>query len=42
MYRLGNWGDFDIPDPYRKEMKDFEDALALIERGVNDWKTNLG
>ncbi len=42
VYRLGNWGGFDIPDPYRKEMKDFEDALALIEQGVNDWKTNLG
>lgn len=42
VYRLGNWGDFDIPDPYRKEMKDFEDALALIEQGVNEWKTNLG
>ena len=42
VYRLGNWGNFDIPDPYKKEMKDFEEALALIEQGVNDWKTNLG
>ena len=35
VHRLGRWGDFEIPDPYRQERAAFERALALIERGVD-------
>jgi len=36
VHRLGRWGGFDVPDPYRGTRADFERALALIERGVSD------
>jgi protein-tyrosine phosphatase len=45
VYRLGHFGGFDVPDPYRQDRAAFERALALIERGVEDfvqtfWKTS--
>lgn len=36
VHRIGRWGNFDVPDPYRKDRRAFEHALALIERGVDD------
>lgn len=33
--RLGRWGGFDVPDPYRQDRAAFEQALAMIERGVD-------
>lgn len=36
VHRLGKWGGFDVPDPYRQGRPAFEGALALIERGVGD------
>ncbi len=36
VHRLGRLGDFDVPDPYRRERPAFERALALIDRGVDD------
>ena len=41
VYRLGEWRDIDIPDPYRKPRKEFEEALALIELGVTDWAEKI-
>lgn len=37
VYRLCEWQDKDIPDPYRQPREAFEAALQLIERGVQDW-----
>jgi protein-tyrosine phosphatase len=37
-HRLGKWGDFDIPDPYKQPREAFEQALKQIERGLNDWQ----
>jgi protein-tyrosine phosphatase len=34
--RLGRWGGFDVPDPYRLDRSAFERSLALIERGLGD------
>jgi len=34
--RLGHWGGFDIPDPYRRGRTAFAQALALIDRGIGD------
>jgi protein-tyrosine phosphatase len=36
VHRLGRWGGFDVPDPYRGTHADFERALSLIDRGVAD------
>jgi len=41
VYRLGKWGDFDIPDPYQRPRFAFEQALALIEQGVDEWQRKL-
>lgn len=39
--RLGNFGGYDVPDPYRRSKDAFEQALALIEQGVKDWCEKL-
>jgi protein-tyrosine phosphatase len=39
--RLGHWGGYDVPDPYRRPKEAFEQALALIEQGVEDWCAKL-
>jgi len=36
VHRIGRWGSFDVPDPYRQERVAFERALALIDRGIGD------
>ncbi len=41
VHRLGKWGGFDIPDPYQKSRFAFEQALALIEQGVDEWQRKL-
>ncbi|MFJ4292156.1 low molecular weight protein-tyrosine-phosphatase [Cupriavidus sp. NPDC089707] len=37
VFRLGELGRFDVPDPYRKPPPAFENALQLIQRGVESW-----
>lgn len=41
VFRLGEWGGFDIPDPYQKEIHIFEKTLILIEHGVSQWIKKL-
>ena len=41
VFRLGHWSDFEIPDPYRKELSAFENSLNLIEKGVAEWLEKL-
>ena len=41
IYRLGEWGNFDIPDPYLKSDEAFEIALELINKGVSEWTLKL-
>lgn len=41
VHRLGRWGDFEVPDPYKKPRPAFEAALALIEQGVAEWEAKL-
>lgn len=42
VFRIGHWGDFDVPDPYRRGEEAFRRALDLIDRGVDDWVAKLG
>ena len=37
VYRLCEWQDKDIPDPFRLPRESFEKTLLLIEQGVQDW-----
>lgn len=41
IYRLGEWSDFEVPDPVGLPDKAFENALLLIEKGVADWILKL-
>lgn len=41
IYRLCEWRDREIPDPYRQARKAFEEALVLIEKGVQDWADKI-
>jgi len=36
VHRVGRFGGFDVPDPYRKGRAAFEMSLALIERGITE------
>jgi protein-tyrosine phosphatase len=36
VHRIGRWGAFDVPDPYGGDGEDFEEALQLIVRGIDD------
>ncbi|MBA5248009.1 MAG: low molecular weight phosphotyrosine protein phosphatase [Gammaproteobacteria bacterium] len=41
VHLLGKWSDFEIPDPYKQSKHEFEVALKLIQRGVNEWADKL-
>lgn len=41
VFRLGEWENSDIADPYQKELPVFEKTLALIEQGVFQWIKRL-
>ncbi|HFC53419.1 MAG TPA: low molecular weight phosphotyrosine protein phosphatase [Gammaproteobacteria bacterium] len=41
VYRLGEWGDFDVPDPYRRSEKVFRQVFELVSRGVSEWIPKL-
>ena len=38
VHRIGKFGNFDVPDPYRQGRPAFEQALRLIERGLDDYE----
>jgi protein-tyrosine phosphatase len=38
VHRLGRFGQFDVPDPYGQPRLVFEESLALIERGLADYR----
>jgi len=41
VWRLGEYGNYDIPDPYQKPMSAFQESLFLISHGVEDWSKFL-
>jgi protein-tyrosine phosphatase len=41
VFRLGHWGDFDIPDPYLQDISAFVNSLNLIEHGISEWLPKL-
>ena len=41
VHRVGHWGGYDVPDPYRRPKAAFEQALTLLEQGVEDWCQKL-
>lgn len=41
VFRLGEWGNYDIPDPYQSDIKIFESVLVQIDQGVSQWIKKL-
>ena len=41
VHRIGKWGEYDVPDPFQRPQSAFEQALALIEQGVDEWYRKL-
>lgn len=37
VHRLGQWVGYDIPDPYKRPQKIFEQTLVLIEESIQAW-----
>lgn len=37
VFRIGEYGNFDVADPYRMGSHAFSVSLSSIERGVHDW-----
>jgi len=41
VFRLGEWDNTDIPDPYRHGIEAFRHALEIIEKGISSWLAKL-
>ena len=41
VYRLGEWRDTDIEDPFEKSKVVFAEALAKIDESIADWTERL-
>ncbi len=41
VHRLGKWGGYDVPDPFQRPKLVFEQALAMIDQGVDEWYRKL-
>ena len=41
VFRLGNWGSYDIPDPYQQNLSAFVTSFNLIEQGIAEWLKKL-
>lgn len=41
VYRLGEWSQFDVPDPIGQTVDVFEQVLQLIDKGVVEWVQKL-
>lgn len=41
VFRLGEWSDFDVPDPYGRSVGMFETSISMINKGVSDWVEKL-
>jgi protein-tyrosine phosphatase len=41
VFRLGEWRDVDIDDPFQKPKTAYEDALVEIDASVADWVERL-
>ncbi len=41
VFRLGEWGKFDISDPYKQDISAFVKSFNLIEQGIALWVPKL-
>ncbi len=41
VFRLGEWGSFDVFDPYKENIATFRQCFHLIDKGVNEWMEKI-
>lgn len=41
VFRLGEYIDLDVPDPYRQPLSAFRTALSVIDKGVEHWQRRI-
>ena len=41
IHLLGNWSNFEIPDPYKMPKQFFLDIYQLVLRGIEEWQDKL-
>ena len=41
VWRVGEYGNFDIPDPHQKGHLAFQESLSLITQGIEEWTAYL-
>ncbi len=41
VHLLGKWGEFEVPDPYKKSKEFFKETYQLITQGIDQWQTRL-
>jgi protein-tyrosine phosphatase len=41
VFLLGKWDNFEVPDPYTGFESDYENALNLIDKGLNSWQKKI-
>lgn len=41
VYLLGQWQDFEIPDPYCEPIEAFDQSLLLIKQAWQDWRLRI-
>lgn len=39
--RIGEYGDYDVPDPYSKNIKYFQESFDLISKGIDQIDAHL-
>jgi len=41
VHALGKWGNFEVPDPYKKPKEFFKESYQLILQGIDQWQARL-
>lgn len=41
VFRLGEWSQIDIPDPYRQSIEVYREVLDMIDKGISDWMERI-
>ncbi|MES2218844.1 MAG: low molecular weight protein-tyrosine-phosphatase [Pseudomonadota bacterium] len=41
VFLLGKWSNFEVPDPYGGQVSDYEYAVTLIDKGLQDWQKRI-
>lgn len=41
VFLLGQWGNFEVPDPYSQSITAFNECLGLIDKAWQDWYSRI-